>query len=183
MVTFNNFHFSQITIGIYVLVLVLVLCLVSVYVSVLHRFEHPHVTIIVCVKVLSKSKQVHQTSLDAASSLLVAALNKGRDVILDGTLSWEPFMEQTIAMARNVHEHHYRMGVGYKVAEDGTITENYWEQVNEVEAEEENQPEQSHKKEPHTRMPYKIELVGVVCDGYLAVIRGIRCIYVHIYLW
>ena len=97
----------------------------------------------------------------------MTALNEGRDVIMDGTLSWEPFVEQTIAMARNVHKYRYRMGAGYKVSEDGTlITENYWEQVNG--AEEEHQPS--------TRKPYRIELVGVVCDGYLAVVRGIRYI-------
>ncbi|XP_012569826.1 calmodulin calcium-dependent NAD kinase-like isoform X2 [Cicer arietinum] len=116
---------------------------------------------------LQTAELVHQSSTDAASSLLVTALNKGRDVIMDSTLAWEPFVEQTIAMARNVHKCKYRMGVGYKVAEDGTITENYWEQVNETE--EEHQP-----AENYNRKPYKIELVGVVCDGYLAVIRGIR---------
>ena len=110
---------------------------------------------------LVKSEQVHKSSTDAASSVLVTALNQGRDVIMDGTLSWEPFFEQTIAMARNVHKYKYRMGVGYRPAEDGTITENYWEQVNEAE-------------EHHTRKPYRIELVGVLCDGYHAVIRGIR---------
>ncbi|KAA8527712.1 hypothetical protein F0562_035419 [Nyssa sinensis] len=108
---------------------------------------------------------VHQPSTDAASSLLVAALNKGRDVIMDGTLSWEAFVEQTIAMARNVHKHRYRMGVGYKVAEDGTITENYWEQI------EEKEEENGQKAK---RKPYRIELVGVVCDPYLAIVRGIR---------
>ena len=56
------------------------------------------------------------------------------------------------------------MGVGYRVAEDGTVTENYWEQV------EEEQEKVGGKK----RKPYRIELVGVVCDAYLAVIRGIR---------
>ncbi|KAK7278461.1 hypothetical protein RJT34_23490 [Clitoria ternatea] len=114
---------------------------------------------------LQTSELVHQSSTDAASSLLVTALNEGRDVIMDGTLSWEPFVEQTIAMARDVHKHRYRMGVGYKVAEDGTITENYWELVSEAE---------DGNGEPHTRKPYRIELVGVVCDGYLAVVRGIR---------
>ncbi|KAG5075644.1 hypothetical protein JHK84_056875 [Glycine max] len=114
---------------------------------------------------------VHRSSTDAASSLLVTALNEGRDVIMDGTLSWEPFVEQTIAMARNVHKHRYRMGVGYKVAEDGTITENYWEQVNDAE---EHQSEEISNGEAHTQKPYRIELVGVVCDGYLAVVRGIR---------
>jgi hypothetical protein len=92
---------------------------------------------------------------------------------MDGTLSWEPFVEQTIAMVRNVHKCKYRMGVGYKVAEDGTIVENYWEQVNE--AEEEHQPEGNCKREQHPRKPYRIELVGVVCDGGLTVVRGIRC--------
>ncbi|PIA45237.1 hypothetical protein AQUCO_01700636v1 [Aquilegia coerulea] len=115
---------------------------------------------------LHTAELVHQSSTDAASSLLVTALNEGRDVIMDGTLSWEPFVEQTIAMARNVHHHRYRMGVGYKVADDGTITENYWEQVEEDE-------EHEHKEEAK-RKPYRIELVGVVCDPYLAVVRGIR---------
>ena len=137
--------------------------------------EHLHVMLLWSMYDLnfSKSEQVHQSSTDAASSLLVAALNKGRDVIMDGTLSWEPFVKQTIAMARNVHKHKYRMGVGYKVAQDGTINENYWEQVNEAE---EHQQEENSTGELHSQKPYKIELVGVVCDGYLAVIRGIRCI-------
>ncbi|KAF8392269.1 hypothetical protein HHK36_022611 [Tetracentron sinense] len=116
---------------------------------------------------LQTAELVHQSSTDAASSLLVTALNEGRDVIMDGTLSWEPFVEQTIAMVRNVHNHRYRMGVGYKVAEDGTVTENYWEQVEEEEEEE-------GKDETKKRKPYRIELVGVVCDAYLAVVRGIR---------
>ncbi|OVA05318.1 Zeta toxin domain [Macleaya cordata] len=120
---------------------------------------------------LQTAELVHQSSTDAASSLLVTALNEGRDVIMDGTLSWEPFVEQTIAMARNVHHHRYRMGVGYKVSEDGTINENYWEQVEEDE--QQQQPPQKHK-EDKKRKPYRIEMVGVVCDAYLAVVRGLR---------
>lgn len=108
--------------------------------------------------------QVHQSSTDAASSLLVTALNEGRDVIMDGTLSWVPFVVQTITMARNVHRRRYRMGVGYKVCGDGTVIENYWEQIDE------EQEQDGNKR----RRPYRIELVGVVCDAYLAVIRGIR---------
>ncbi|KAI3977842.1 hypothetical protein MKX01_036682 [Papaver californicum] len=111
---------------------------------------------------LQTAELVHQSSTDAASSLLVTALNEGRDVIMDGTLSWEPFVEQTIAMARNVHRCRYSMGVGYKVAEDGTITENYWEQ------------KEQYDEASNRRKPYRIEMVGVVCDAYLAVIRGIR---------
>lgn len=111
---------------------------------------------------------MHQSSTDAASSLLVTALNEGRDVIMDGTLSWEPFVQQTVAMARNVHKHRYRMGVGYKVNDDGTVTENYWEQIEEEEEEEAR------------RSPYRIELVGVVCDAYMAVVRGIRYVIQYI---
>lgn len=108
---------------------------------------------------------MHQSSTDAASSLLVTALNDGRDVIMDGTLSWEPFVRQTIAMARNVHKCRYRMGVGYKVADDGTIIESYWEPA---------PPEEQQQLDENGRKPYRIELVGVVCDPYLAVVRGIR---------
>ena len=108
---------------------------------------------------------MHQSSTDAASSLLVTALNEGRDVIMDGTLSWIPFVVQSITMARCVHRRRYRMGAGYRKGPDGTVTENYWEQI-----EEEDQVQEGGKK----RKPYRIELVGVVCEAYLAVIRGIR---------
>lgn len=114
---------------------------------------------------LQTAELVHQSSTDAASSLLVTALNEGRDVIMDGTLSWQPFVVQTITMARNVHRRRYRMGAGYRVNKDGTVTENYWEKI------EDEEPEQVGGKK---RKPYRIELVGVVCDAYLAVIRGIR---------
>lgn len=72
-------------------------------------------------------------------------------------------MEQMITMARNVHKQRYRMGIGYKVSEDGTTTEEYWRK-----AETERDGEKQDLK------PYRIELVGVVCDAYLAVARGIR---------
>ncbi|KAJ8749484.1 hypothetical protein K2173_025679 [Erythroxylum novogranatense] len=117
------------------------------------------------VDMIRTAELVHQSSTDAASSLLVTALNEGRDVIMDGTLSWAPFVVQTITMARNVHRRRYRMGAGYKVTDDGTISENYWEQIDE------EQPQEEGSKK---RKPYRIELVGVVCDAYLAVVRGIR---------
>ena len=68
-------------------------------------------------------------------------------------------------MARNVHRRRYRMGEGYRLKEDGTVIENYWERIKDEE------PEQVGGKK---RKPYRIELVGVVCDAYLAVVRGIR---------
>ncbi|KAI0518653.1 hypothetical protein KFK09_006089 [Dendrobium nobile] len=116
--------------------------------------------------IVQTAELVHQSSLNAASSLLVTALNEGRDVIMDGTLSWEPFVEQTIAMVRDVHLRRYRMGPGYHVAEDGTTIENYWEPVEE--------DDDNVVEEDGFRRPYRIELVGVICDAYLAVVRGIR---------
>ena len=118
--------------------------------------------------------QVHQSSTDAAASLLVTALNEGRDVIMDGTLSWEPFVRQTIAMARSVHRQRYRMGVGYKVAADGTTTEKYWEPVEDDDDDGGEQQGQGRRPVSRARKPYRIELVGIVCDAYLAVVRGIR---------
>lgn len=112
--------------------------------------------------IIETSELVHQSSMDAASSLLVTALNEGRDVIMDGTLSWEPFVEQTIIMARDVHLRRYKMGPGYQVSKDGSLVENYWE------------PVEDDVAEVKTRKPYRIELVGVICDAYLAVVRGIR---------
>ncbi|KAJ3696115.1 hypothetical protein LUZ60_001492 [Juncus effusus] len=114
---------------------------------------------------LQTAELVHQSSTDAASSLLVTALNEGRDVIMDGTLSWEPFVSQTISMARNIHSQRYRMGLGYKVQDDGTITEDYWEPVGK---------DGEDSNGVRVRKPYRIELVGVVSDVYLAVVRGIR---------
>ncbi|KAJ4754567.1 P-loop containing nucleoside triphosphate hydrolases superfamily protein [Rhynchospora pubera] len=118
---------------------------------------------------LQTAELVHQSSTNAASSLLVTALNEGRDVIMDGTLSWEPFVQQTIEMARNIHKQRYRMGVGYKIEDDGSISENYWEPV-----EEEEDDEEKNSPRLRARKPYRIEIVGVVSDAYLAVVRGIR---------
>ncbi|KAI5597023.1 hypothetical protein POPTR_002G043000v4 [Populus trichocarpa] len=118
------------------------------------------------VDMIHTAELVHQSSTDAASSLLVTALNEGRDVIMDGTLSWVPFVVQTITMARNVHRRRYRMGAGYKVGTGGAVTEEYWEKIDEE--------EQSLQEGSKRRKPYRIELVGVVCDAYLAVVRGIR---------
>lgn len=84
---------------------------------------------------------------------------------MDGTLSWQPFVVQTVTMARNVHRHRYRMGAGYRVNQDGSETENYWERTEDKELE---------KVDGKKRKPYRIELVGVVCDAYLAVVRGLR---------
>ena len=79
-------------------------------------------------------------------------------------------------MARDVHRRRYRLGPGYQAAEDGSVEERYWEVVREGEGEEAAGEGESNeeKSERRCRMPYRIELVGVVCDAHLAVVRGMR---------
>ncbi|CAM6046406.1 unnamed protein product [Sphagnum compactum] len=125
--------------------------------------------------VAGTSELVHQFSTDAASSLLVAALNEGRDVIFDGTMSWEPFVVQTIAMVRDIHQRRYRMGPGYREEKDGSIVERYWEPV----PDDDNDTQITlngdvSPKKNGERRPYRIEFVGVTCDAHLAVVRGMR---------
>ncbi|KAG6557385.1 hypothetical protein Mapa_000654 [Marchantia paleacea] len=122
---------------------------------------------------------VHQSSTNAASALLVAALNEGRDVILDGTMSWEPFVLQTIAMARDVHNRQYCMGPGYRENPDGTVTEMYWEPVVEsasdpADSKADGSSDAPTKAPQLARKPYRIEFVGVTCDAHMAVMRGMR---------
>jgi hypothetical protein len=33
---------------------------------------------------------------------------------MDGTLTWDPYVRQTIDMVRSIHRHHYCMGPGYR---------------------------------------------------------------------
>ncbi|KAK9816033.1 hypothetical protein WJX74_000855 [Apatococcus lobatus] len=108
----------------------------------------------------SLSQFVHEYSTKAAESMLVAALNQQKDIVFDGTMTWSPFVEQTIGMARD-YRNNYRRSVGYVEHENGHVTERYWE------IDPEN-PIQTDRKRP-----YRIELVGVTCDAGLAVARGI----------
>lgn len=66
-----------------------------------------------------------------------------------------PFVVQTTTIATNVHRHHYRMKAGYKVRENGIITENYWERI--------GKRQQQHE-DGGSRKPYGIELVRESCD-------------------
>lgn len=50
------------------------------------------------------------------------AVNMQKDIIFDGTMTWAPFVEQTVAMVRD-HKHNYRMGPGYHKDEDGNVVE------------------------------------------------------------
>lgn len=142
-------------------------------------------------EMLATAELVHKASTDAASSLLVAALNEGRDIIFDGTMSWKSFVQQTIAMVRDVHCRRYRMGPGYHVDSNGVEHEKYWEAVEESDSVSYGESlkqgmiegplsgKSNYTKEPvlesgQSRKAYKIELIGVICDAPVAVARGMR---------
>ena len=66
-------------------------------------------------------------------------------------MTWLPFVEQTVAMVRD-HEHNYRRGPGYYQDSQGTVHETYWE------------IDPDTPVEPGSKVPYRIEFVGVMCD-------------------
>lgn len=99
---------------------------------------------------------VHDRSKHAANDLLVSALNDGRDILFDGTMTWLPFVKQTIEMIRNAHRAVYKLGPGYRPAEN---IEEYW---------------QIDSMRPAERIPYEIHVKGVFVDPAKAVSRGIR---------
>ena len=103
---------------------------------------------------------LHEFSTNAANAMLVAAVNAGKDILMDGTFTWRPFVEQTIKMLRRAHITNFKQGSGYTLHSDGSVTESYFE------------PATEHP-DKDTRLPYRIELYGVTTDPSLAVARGI----------
>ena len=124
---------------------------------------------------------VHRSSTKTAEQLLLSCLANGRSVILDGTLSWLPFVKQTIAMIRDYKNHaFYRVGPGYKVVVNPdtglkTVTEKYWELDSlHKRRSREYEPECRIDNEFCSKGPYRVDIVGVVCDPAEAVVRGFR---------
>lgn len=73
----------------------------------------------------SIAHDIHEFSTSSANSQLLTALLHGRDVILDGTLTWMEYVRQTVAMVRNIHRMPYRQGPGYSKLPNGTTIERY----------------------------------------------------------
>lgn len=75
----------------------------------------------------TRSLFVHSQSLITAEETLLAATRAGRDIIVDGTMSWLPYVSQTFDMVRHVHRRRYGRGPGFSVdARTGDVTEKYW---------------------------------------------------------
>ncbi|KAK9991904.1 hypothetical protein SO802_026889 [Lithocarpus litseifolius] len=106
--------------------------------------------------------------------LMGGGMGAGKSTVLKEILE-EPFWSEAKANAVLVEADAFKESdVIYRALSrsrgDGTITENYWEMVKE--GEEEEQPKENG--EAPKRKPYRIELVGMICDPYIAVVRGIR---------
>eukprot|EP00658_Telonema_sp_P-2_P057319 TRINITY_DN4576_c0_g1_i9.p1 TRINITY_DN4576_c0_g1~~TRINITY_DN4576_c0_g1_i9.p1 ORF type:complete len:433 (+),score=74.56 TRINITY_DN4576_c0_g1_i9:96-1394(+) len=98
---------------------------------------------------------LHKRSTVAAENLLLEAVNTQRDVVYDGTMSWLPYVEQTINMVRQAHEYEFEQGPGW-VPDKGV--EQYWVQS---------------KKKETIGVPYVVRFMGITVDPRLAVQRGI----------
>lgn len=100
---------------------------------------------------------VHPKSVEVAETLFLKAVHARRNVVMDGTLSWKPYVEQTIIMLRDT-KYFYTRGPGYVRRDDGSLLEQYWmkgdERTEQVPA-------------------YHIEIVGVTVSPAVAVERGI----------
>ena len=103
------------------------------------------------------SKEVHRDSTNNAEKLLLSALNRGRDIVFDGTSKWAPFVTQTIQMVRQVHEYETTRGPGY-FPHNGT--EQYWIQ-------------ESRRVKPKN-IPYQIWFLASYVSPNVAVGRSVR---------
>ena len=59
------------------------------------------------------TRMIHEHSTDAANQQLVVALANQKDIVVDGTMTWLPYVQQTIEMVRDAHKHRYLLGPGY----------------------------------------------------------------------
>jgi hypothetical protein len=99
---------------------------------------------------------VHKQSTKNAELLLINALNQGRSVVFDGTMTCAPFVEQTVAMIRDAHEYLYAMGPGY---DEASGVEQYWIR--------------QQKRERPLEAAYRIHLLAITVEPQEAVPRGI----------
>lgn len=102
---------------------------------------------------------VHEHSTTAATEELIAALEQQRDVVMDGTMTWLPYVEQTVAMIRGSHKYRYRVGPGWQPQSN---TEVYYLR------------DERPREDADSRLPYLVEMTGVTVDPALAVGRGLR---------
>ena len=106
------------------------------------------------------SRIVHEHSTNAANKQLLAALANQRDIVMDGTMMWKPFVEQLIAMLRQAHCAEFELGPGW---DEKTGEETYFAKTRDL-----------SPLDASTRKPYTIKVVGVTCDPVTAVARGLR---------
>jgi predicted ABC-type ATPase len=105
------------------------------------------------------STLVHREAVGAAEEMLLVAIQQRRDIIFDGTMTWRPFVEQTIAMLRdNAHQYQRVKDPSNYIDSNGNKIEKYWEITQKLE-----QPSP----------PYRLKFIGVTVNAETAVRRGI----------
>lgn len=104
----------------------------------------------------SHGKQDHQRSTKAAEKLLVQAVNQGRNIVLDSTMMWAPFIKDVVKMVRSAHTTLYKPGPGYSA---GAKEEVYFEAA--------------RKRGVPLQHAYSIFCLGITVEPDIAVPRGI----------
>eukprot|EP00730_Choanoeca_flexa_P003738 TRINITY_DN11492_c2_g1_i1.p1 TRINITY_DN11492_c2_g1~~TRINITY_DN11492_c2_g1_i1.p1 ORF type:complete len:637 (+),score=131.53 TRINITY_DN11492_c2_g1_i1:134-2044(+) len=102
------------------------------------------------------STVVHGRSVSTAEDLLLEAVNARQSVVLDGTMMWAPFVQQTVAMIRDA-DWIYRKGAGYIEHEDGSTTEEYWVR---------------DRRRSESTPRYVLVMLGVVLEPLIAIQRA-----------
>eukprot|EP00667_Euglena_gracilis_P002268 EG_transcript_2269 len=122
------------------------------------KLQDPLFAALLHANVANAAEVVHNTSTATAEELLLDALQRNRDIVFDGTLSWEPFVQQTVAMVREAHLYEFCRGPGYQEDEAGNVTEEYWVRG---------------PPRANPGLPYIVEMIGVTVSPEVAVQRGI----------
>ena len=75
-----------------------------------------------CVKQLRDWERAWRKARPKLFVFVRRAVNQQKDIVFDGTMTWAPFVKQTLAMVRD-HRHNYRRGPGYTADDAGHTVE------------------------------------------------------------
>eukprot|EP00796_Vickermania_ingenoplastis_P007245 gene7245-5093_t len=103
-----------------------------------------------------RSPDAHQNSTRAAEQLLIQAINQRRNIVLDGTMMWAPFIVEVVNVLRCAHLSIFKPGIGY---DPDSGKEQYFEYA--------------RKRAVPQHHPYRIICLGITVEPDIAVPRGI----------
>lgn len=103
-----------------------------------------------------KSAEIHKNSTKVAEQLLIQAINQGRDIVLDSTMMWAPFVMEVVKVVRQAHVAIFKPGMGYNAASG-----------------EEEYFEYARPRAVPLSHPYTIVCLGITVEPDIAVPRGL----------